>query len=121
MTSDIFGKGSMTASEATDADAPARRQRIPHHRAVAIVYAGSMFMSVMDTQIVNVALPKMSRDFHVPLSSVQWVVTAYLMAIAICVPASGWLGDRFGSKRIYLLAVASFTIASLLCAMSSNL
>ena len=95
--------------------------RIPHHRAVAIVYAGSMFMSVMDTQIVNVALPTMSHDFHVPISSVQWVVTAYLMSIAVCVPASGWLGDRFGTKRIYLLAVASFTIASLLCAMSSNL
>lgn len=97
------------------------RGRIPHHRAVAIVYAGSMFMSVMDTQIVNVALPTMSHDFHAPISSVQWVVTAYLMSIAVCVPASGWLGDRFGTKRIYLLAVASFTVASLLCAMSSNL
>src|SRR5487761_2198208 len=121
MTSDIFGKGSMTASEATDADAPARRRRLPHHRAAAIVYAGSMFMSVMDTQIVNVALPTMSHDFHVPISSVQWVVTAYLMSIAVCVPASGWLGDRFGTKRIYLLAVASFTGASLLCAMATSL
>src|SRR5487761_2565567 len=121
MTSDIFGKGSMTASEATDADAPARRRRLPHHRAAAIVYASSMFMSVMDTQIVNVALPTMSHDFHVPFSSVQWVVTAYLMSIAVCVPASGWLGDRFGAKRIYLMAVASFTIASALCAMSTNL
>jgi EmrB/QacA subfamily drug resistance transporter len=63
----------------------------------------------------------MSHDFHVPISSVQWVVTAYLMSIAVCVPASGWLGDRFGSKRIYLVAVGSFTVASLLCAMSSNL
>lgn len=80
-----------------------------------------MFMSVMDTQIVNVALPKMSRDFRVPLSSVQWVVTAYLMAIAVCVPASGWLGDRFGTKRVYLTAVAAFTGASLLCALSTNL
>src|ERR1039458_7946298 len=81
-------------------------QRIPHHRAVAIVYGASMFMSVMDTQIVNVALPTMSHDFDVPISSVQWVVTAYLMSIAVCVPASGWLGDRFGTKRIYQIGRA---------------
>lgn len=97
------------------------RRLFPHHRAVAIVYAGSMFMSVMDIQIVNVALPRMSHDFHVPITSVQWVVTVYLMSIAVCIPASGWLGDRFGSKKIYLIAVGSFTLASLFCAMSTNL
>jgi EmrB/QacA subfamily drug resistance transporter len=97
------------------------RRLVPHPRAVAIVYGASMFMSVMDTQIVNVALPTMAHDFHVSIPSVQWVVTVYLMSIAVCVPASGWLGDRFGSKRIYLIAVGSFTIASLLCAMASNL
>lgn len=80
-----------------------------------------MFMSVMDMQIVNVALPTMSHDFHVPISSVQWVVTSYLMSVAVGVPASGWLGDRFGSKRIFLIAVGLFTVASFLCAVSSNL
>jgi len=49
------------------------------------------------------------------------VVTVYLMSIAVCVPASGWLGDRFGSKRIFLIAVGAFTTASLLCAMAANL
>jgi EmrB/QacA subfamily drug resistance transporter len=97
------------------------RRLFPHPRAVAIVYGASMFMSVMDTQIVNVALPTMAHDFHVSIPSVQWVVTVYLMSIAVCVPASGWLGDRFGSKKIYLIAVGSFTAASLLCAMASNL
>jgi EmrB/QacA subfamily drug resistance transporter len=80
-----------------------------------------MFMNVMDTMIVNTALPGMARDFRVSVPSVQWVVTAYLMSIAVCVPASGWLGDRFGTKRIYLLAVTFFTTASLLCALSQNL
>jgi EmrB/QacA subfamily drug resistance transporter len=80
-----------------------------------------MFMSVMDSQIVNVALPRMARDFHVTIPSVQWVVTAYLMSIAVFVPASGWLGDRFGSKRLFLIAVAAFTAASLLCAISTSL
>ena len=60
-------------------------------------------------------------DFKVATASVQWVVTSYLMSVAICVPASGWLGDRFGTKRMYLIAVASFTFASLLCAASTNL
>lgn len=94
---------------------------LPHHRAVAIIYAASMFMNTMDTMIVNTALPGMARDFKVSVPSVQWVVTAYLMSIAVCVPASGWLGDRFGTKRIYLLAVTFFTAASLLCAISQNL
>jgi EmrB/QacA subfamily drug resistance transporter len=97
------------------------RRLLPHPRAVAIVYAASMFMNVMDSQIVNVALPTMAHDFHVTVPSVQWVVTVYLMSIAVCVPASGWLGDRFGSKRIFLIAVGSFTTASLLCAMAQNL
>jgi len=65
-----------------------------------------MFMSVMDTQIVNVALASLSRDFHVTDASVQWVVTAYMMALAVSVPASGWLGGRYGTKRIFLGVVA---------------
>ncbi len=89
--------------------------------AIAVVYAVAMFASVMDTQIVNVALTSLSRDFHVTDSSVQWVVTAYMMSLALCVPASGWLGDRFGTKRVFLGAVVVFTVASGLCAASVSL
>lgn len=89
-----------------------------HPRAVAILYGVVMFMSVMDTQIVNVALTSLSRDFHVTDASVQWVVTAYMMSLAVSVPASGWLGDRFGTKRIFLAAVSLFTLFSALCAAS---
>lgn len=91
---------------------------LPHARLTAVVYAVSMFMTVMDTQIVNVALPTLSRDFHVTTASVQWVVTAYLMSMAVCVPASGWLGDRLGTRRVYLAALSVFTVASALCATS---
>ncbi|HTX63946.1 MAG TPA: MDR family MFS transporter [Acidimicrobiales bacterium] len=100
--------------------APLDRLRA-HANAVAVVYAVAMFASVMDTQIVNVALTSLSRDFHVTDSSVQWVVTAYMMSLAVCVPASGWLGDRFGTKRVFLIAVGVFTAASGLCAASVNL
>jgi EmrB/QacA subfamily drug resistance transporter len=101
--------------------APAARvagPRLPHARVTAIVYAVSMFMTIMDTQIVNVALPTLSRSFHVTTATVQWVVTAYLMSMAVLVPASGWLGDRLGSKRVYLAAIVVFTGASALCATS---
>lgn len=89
-----------------------------HPRAVAILYGVVMFMSVMDTQIVNVALTSLSRDFRVTDASVQWVVTGYMMSLAVSVPASGWLGDRFGTKRIFMSAVALFTVFSGLCAAS---
>ncbi|MGH9044271.1 MAG: MDR family MFS transporter [Acidimicrobiales bacterium] len=97
------------------------RHLIPHRRATAVIYSVAMFMNVMDAQIVNVALPRMAQDFHATIPSVQWVVTAYLMAIAVFVPMSGWLGDRFGSKRLFLIAIGAFAVASLLCATSLSL
>jgi EmrB/QacA subfamily drug resistance transporter len=99
----------------------ALRSRLTEQRVVATVYAISMFISTMDTQIVNVALAPLGVRFGVSTASVQWLVTGYLMSIAVCVPASGWLGDRFGTKRIYLTAVGTFTVASALCAVSTNL
>jgi len=101
--------------------APSGTRLIPHRRATSITYAVAMFMSIMDSQIVNVALPRLAHDFSVSIPSVQWVVTAYLMSIAVFVPASGWLGDRFGSKRVFLTAVGAFTLASVLCASSTSL
>jgi EmrB/QacA subfamily drug resistance transporter len=98
-----------------------RRWLVPGPRATAIIYAVAMFMSIMDTQIVNVALTSLSRDFHVTDASVQWVVTAYMMSLAVSVAASGWIGDRFGAKRVFLLSIAAFTIASALCAVSVSL
>jgi EmrB/QacA subfamily drug resistance transporter len=116
----VAGDSPHLTGEATGSG-PTTRRGLPHHRAVAVVYTAALVMSVMDSQIVNVALPTLSRDFHVTTSSVQWIVTSYLMAIAVCVPTSGWLGDRFGTKRMFVSAVAIFTAASLLCAISTSL
>jgi EmrB/QacA subfamily drug resistance transporter len=90
-------------------------------RAVAVIYGASMFMSIMDSQIVNVALPTISREFGAPTSSVQWVIVGYLISLAVFIPASGWLGDRFGTKKTYLAALLVFTVASGLCAISDTL
>ncbi|HEY1565499.1 MAG TPA: MFS transporter, partial [Solirubrobacteraceae bacterium] len=84
-------------------------------RAVAIAYVSAIFVTAMDAQIINVALPTLARDFGAPLSDVQWTVLAYLLTLAVVMPASGWIGDRIGTKRTFMLALALFTAASALC------
>ncbi|HEX4786935.1 MAG TPA: MDR family MFS transporter [Actinospica sp.] len=97
------------------------RQAAGHKKAVAIVYVAAIFLSTMDTTIVNVALPTIGRDFHVATSSVDSVSISYLVSLAVFVPASGWLGDRFGGRRTLLTAVAVFTAASALCGLAGSL
>jgi EmrB/QacA subfamily drug resistance transporter len=80
-----------------------------------------MFMSIMDTTIVNVALPTIGRDFSVSPTSVDSVSIAFLVSLAVFIPASGWLGDRFGGKRVLLTAIAVFSVASALCGVASSL
>ncbi len=88
---------------------------------VSIVFVAAMFMSIMDGTIVNVALPSMSREFNAAGTSIDAVVVGYLVSLAIIIPASGWLGDRLGTKRIFLSALALFTIASALCGLATSL
>ncbi len=79
------------------------------------------FMALLDSSIVNVAIPTMEHVFGVNTSQVEWVVTIYLLALGVVVPASGWLGDRLGYKRLYLLSLLVFTIGSGLSALSWSL
>lgn len=88
---------------------------------MAIAYVSAIFMTAMDMHIVNVALPTLSRAFGAPLSDVQWTVIAYLLTLAVLIPASGWIGDRIGTKRTFLCALATFTIASALCGAAHSL
>jgi EmrB/QacA subfamily drug resistance transporter len=78
-------------------------------------------MATMDMHIVNVALPSLGRAFGAPISDVQWTVIAYLLTLAVVIPASGWIGDRFGTKRIFLCALIVFTVASALCGAAQSL
>jgi EmrB/QacA subfamily drug resistance transporter len=96
-----------------------RRQLNPKV-SVSIVFVAAMFMSIMDGTIVNVALPSIGRQLGIPSALLGAVVVSYLLALAIVIPASGWLGDRWGTKRIFLLALALFTIASALCGLAGN-
>jgi EmrB/QacA subfamily drug resistance transporter len=88
---------------------------------VGAVFVSAMFMNIMDITIVNVALPTIGRDFHIAPTAVDGIVIAYLVSLAVFIPASGWLGDRFGGKRVLLAAIAVFTVGSVLCGLAQNM
>jgi EmrB/QacA subfamily drug resistance transporter len=83
----------------------------------AVVVLGAI-MSILDTTIVNVALDTLSRDLHSPLSTIQWVSTGYLLSLAMVIPLAGWLSERFGSKRVWMVSVAVFAVGSALCGIA---
>ena len=78
------------------------------------------FMAVLDATIVNVGLPKIMSSFGVGLDKIEWVVTAYMLSMAVMLPTSGWLADKFGYKRMYFLGLLMFTIGSLFCGLSTD-
>jgi EmrB/QacA subfamily drug resistance transporter len=88
---------------------------------VSIVFVLAMFMTIMDITIVNVALPQLARDFNVNPEHIDSVVVGFLVSLAVFIPVSGWLGDRFGMKRVMLTALLIFTAASALCGLSQSL
>ena len=85
---------------------------------VASAFMFGVFMDMMDTTILNVALPRLSAEFQASPAALEWVITGYLLSLAIWVPASGWIGDRFGTKRTFLFAVGAFVASSALCGMA---
>jgi EmrB/QacA subfamily drug resistance transporter len=89
--------------------------------AVSVVFVAAMFMTIMDITIVNVALPSIGKQFGESTASLDSVVIGFLVSLAVIIPAAGWLGDRFGMKRILLLAITIFTIASVLCGLANSL
>ena len=88
---------------------------------VGAAYAVALFITILDSTIVGVALPAMAAEFHVSTAAIGWVVVGYLLSMAVWIPASGWIGDRFGTKRVFLFALALFTVASILCGLSGSL
>jgi MFS transporter, DHA2 family, multidrug resistance protein len=78
------------------------------------------FMAVLDATIVNVGLPKIMASFGVGLDKIEWVITAYMLSMAVALPTSGWLADKFGYKRLYFIGLFLFTLGSMLCGRSSD-
>ena len=90
-------------------------------RSLLWLVAGGLFMLTLDATIVTTALPTMARSFGVSPLSMQSVIVAYVMTMALLIPASGWLADRFGTRRTYLTAIALFTAGSLCCGLAHTL
>jgi len=88
---------------------------------VAIIYICGMLMNSLDSTIVNVALATLSREFNVSPAATEAVIIGYLVSLAVFIPTSGWLGDRWGTKRTFLLALTIFTTASALCGLAGSL
>jgi EmrB/QacA subfamily drug resistance transporter len=88
---------------------------------VAIVYVSAMILHSLDSTIINVALSTLAREFDVSPASIESVVIGYLVSLAVFIPLSGWLGDRYGTRKTFLVALAIFTFASLLSGFAQSL
>src|SRR5579871_3270356 len=88
---------------------------------IALVVSIATFMQVLDTSIANVALRYIAGSMAAGVDESTWVITTYLVANAVIIPISGWLSNIIGRKRFYMICVAIFTVASLLCGLAQNL
>jgi EmrB/QacA subfamily drug resistance transporter len=86
--------------------------------AIAGVVVLGAVMSILDTTIVNVAIDALSREFHTSLTTIQWVSTGYMLALATVIPLTGWAADRFGTKRLYIISIVLFLAGSALSGMA---
>jgi len=82
--------------------------------------AVALFMENLDTTIVNTAVPTMAAGLHVLPLSLKAVLTSYTISLAVFIPISGWMADRFGTKRIFALAITLFMLGSLFCGLALN-
>src|SRR5678816_509540 len=87
--------------------------------AIAVMFA--TFMEVLDTTVVNVSLPHIASSMAATTEEATWAVTSYLVANAIILPMTGWLANQFGRKRLLMLAMTGFTLASVLCGLATSL
>ncbi len=100
--------------------APTRRAA-PSFRVIALIVASAMFMEQLDATVLATALPTMARDFGVSAPAMSIALTSYLLSLAIFIPASGAIADRYGSRTVFRTAIAVFVVGSLLCAQAPTL
>jgi len=79
--------------------------RLEYKWLVGIVFVVALFMDLLDMTIVIVAIPTLASEFETNTTTIEWVVTGYLLSLALFIPVSGWLGDRFGTKRVFASAI----------------
>lgn len=97
------------------------RFRLNPKAIVSIVYVLAMFMVAMDATVLNVALRTISEELGIPPAAAGTLNVGYLVSLAVFLPVAGWLGDRWGTKRVFLSALTLFTVSSALCATADQL
>ena len=90
-------------------------------RLVALVVAVAFFMQMLDGTIITTSLPQMAHSFGIEPVAMSIGITVYMLSMAVFIPISGWMGDRFGARNVFIAAIAIFTIASLVCGLSETL
>ncbi|MDG1411425.1 MAG: DHA2 family efflux MFS transporter permease subunit [Acidimicrobiales bacterium] len=95
--------------------------RPEYKNAVTAVYIAGLFIQILDSTVVNVALPSLADEFAVDVTDVEWVIVGFGLTLAAGIPAAGWFADRFGPKRVFLSAIVIFTFASMACGLASSL
>ncbi len=93
----------------------------PNYRTTALIIASALFMEQLDSTVLATALPTMARYFDVTPSHMSVALTSYLLSLAVLIPASGQIADRFGSRTVFSSAIVVFTLSSVLCAQAHNL
>jgi EmrB/QacA subfamily drug resistance transporter len=111
---------SKTPSPPPGATGAASMRFSPELRKVLVVTTLGSFMAFLDSTVVNVALKTLNTEMKTSLATIQWVVTAYLLAMAAVIPITGWAAGRFGAKRLYVLSIGLFTAASVACGLAQN-
>lgn len=94
--------------------------RLEYKWRAALIVAIGLFMAILDNTIVNVALPQMAKSFDTSIQSMDWVLTAYFLAQAAVIPVTGYVSDLIGSKTVFLMSLALFTLGSALCAVAPS-
>ncbi len=102
----------------TDSSSPAPKRGIS---GMALLVAGAFFMEFLDGTVIATALPEMARTFGVDAVDLNIGMSAYLLTLAVLIPASGWIADRFGARKVFTLALAIFTFSSVLCGIANTL
>jgi DHA2 family multidrug resistance protein len=112
---------SVKPTERAEDSGPALEPRTPRKWLITIAVMVGAMMEVLDTSIVNVSLPHMQGSFSASVDEITWVLTSYLVANAIMIPATGWISSRLGRKRHFVASVVVFVIASGLCGAARTL
>lgn len=96
-------------------------KNISYKSIVSVVYLIAVMMEIIDVTIVNVALPQIQGILHAPVNLMGWITNGYVLSLATAIPISSWLGERYGTKKIFIAGIAFFTLSSILCGFANDI